>query len=261
MRHWFIFHNKHLLVERLANGEVQIPYASEPPVQYANAAAVRTVTAPWQEKVMAFEAEDCASERQRYEFLPLRQCFFLLEKRMYLLAGKCEELLFWDKNTRYCSTCGAKMQEGSEISKLCPDCHKEVFPSLATAIICLIHRQDEVLLVHANNFKSDFYGLVAGFVETGESLEEAVRREISEETGLTVGRLTYFSSQPWPYPCGLMVGFFAEYQCGELRLQRSELSKGGWFKRGNLPTLPDEASIARQMIDHWAQNGGQKSTK
>ena len=141
------------------------------------------------------------------------------------------------------------------ISKRCTQCGKEVWPQLATAVIVLIHRGDEVLLVHAKNFKSDFYGLVAGFVETGETLEEAVHREVMEETGIKIKNVTYFSSQPWPYPSGLMVGFNADYVSGELRLQRSELSKGGWFSKNNLPTIPEKLSIARMLIDAWLEKG------
>ena len=125
---------------------------------------------------------------------------------------------------------------------------------MATAVIVLIHRGDEVLLVHAKNFKSDFYGLVAGFVETGETLEEAVHREVMEETGIKIKNVTYFSSQPWPYPSGLMVGFNADYVSGEVRLQQSELSKGDWFSKNNLPTIPEKLSIARMLIDAWLEN-------
>lgn len=107
--------------------------------------------------------------------------------------------------------------------------------------------------MHARNFKTDFYGCIAGFVETGESLEEAVRREVMEETQLTIKNLRYFKSQPWPYPCGLMVGFFAEYERGELKLQDEELSRGGWFNKHSLPTIPEKLSLARMLIDDWLE--------
>jgi NAD+ diphosphatase len=143
----------------------------------------------------------------------------------------------------------------TDISKKCTQCGKEVWPQLAIAVIVLIHKGDEVLLVNARNFRTHFYGLVAGFVETGETLEEAVHREVKEETGIKITNLRYFSSQPWPYPCGLMVGFNADYVEGEIHLQRSELAKGGWFRKDNLPTIPEKLSIARKLIDAWLMNG------
>ena len=87
--------------------------------------------------------------------------------------------------------------------------------------------------------------------EAVETLEEAVHREVLEETGLTIHHLKYFSSQPWPFPSGLMVGFTADYASGELSLQATELSKGGWFTKENLPQIPEKLSIARKLIDHW----------
>lgn len=146
------------------------------------------------------------------------------------------------------------MKMNTNISKLCTNCGKEFWPQLSTAVIVLVQRGEEVLLVHSRNFKTNFYGLIAGFVETGETLEEAAHREVLEETGIKIKNLRYFSSQPWPYPCGLMVGFFAEYDNGRLHLQKSELSKGHWFSKNNLPTIPEPLSIARIMIDNWLKN-------
>lgn len=107
--------------------------------------------------------------------------------------------------------------------------------------------------MHAKNYKTNFYGLVAGFVETGETLEQALRREVMEETQLEVKNISYFGSQPWPYPCGLMVGFTAEYASGDIHLQKSELSRGAWFRYDNLPVIPEKLSIARKLIDYWLE--------
>lgn len=143
------------------------------------------------------------------------------------------------------------MRMDTDISKKCTQCGKEIWPQLATAVIVLVHRDDKVLLVHARNFRTAFYGLVAGFVETGETLEEAVHREVREETGIEITNLRYFGSQPWPYPCGLMVGFNADYVSGEIQLQQSELSEGAWYDKDHLPTIPEKLSIARKLIDDW----------
>ena len=155
-------------------------------------------------------------------------------------------------NTKFCGVCGAPMKQETDISKRCTGCGKEIWPQLATAVIVLIRKgPDEVLLVRAKNFRSNHYGLVAGFVETGETLEEAVVREVHEEVGLEITNVRYFGSQPWPYPCGLMVGFNADYVSGEIKIQEEEITKGGWFRKDDLPEIPEKLSIARMLIDNW----------
>ena len=204
-------------------------------------------------EVKAFTIDTPVTDNPNYEMCGLRPSYYKLSRDLYLKAGKCHELIYWDQNTQFCGICGAPMKMSTDISKKCTQCGKSVWPSLATAIIVLIRRGEEVLLVHARNFKSDFYGLVAGFVETGETLEQAVHREVMEETGLTINHLKYFGSQPWPYPSGLMVGFTADYVDGEIHLQKEELSRGKWFTKYNLPTIPEKLSIARQIIDAWLE--------
>lgn len=188
-----------------------------------------------------------------WKMMPLRASFDVLPTPIYNRAGKAREILYWDQNTKFCGVCGAPMKLHTDISKRCTNCGKEVWPALATAIIVAVSRNnnEEILLVQSNKFKKDYLGLVAGFVETGETLEECLRREVWEETHIHVKNIRYFASQPWPYPSGLMVGFTAEYEDGELHLQRSELNKGGWFRRDNMPAIPGEVSLARHLIDYW----------
>lgn len=190
-----------------------------------------------------------------WQMMPLRASFDILPTPIYNMAGKAREILYWDQNTKFCGVCGAPMQLHTDISKRCTNCGKEVWPALATAIIVAITRNNgqEILLVQSNKFKKDYMGLVAGFVETGETLEECLRREVWEETHIHVKNIQYFGSQPWPYPSGLMVGFTAEYDEGEVHLQRSELNKGGWFNQNNMPAIPGKVSLARQLIDHWLE--------
>ncbi len=191
------------------------------------------------------------------QMVGLRKTYTILNEHDYQLAGKGAELLYWDQGTRYCGCCGTPTRWMTDISKRCPECGKEWWPSVSTAIIVRITREtpdgSSILLVQAKNFRRPFHGLVAGFLETGESLEQCVAREVREEVGIRIKNLRYFASQPWPYPFGLMVGFTAEYDGGDIHLQKEELTQGGWFTRDNLPPIPDKASIARQLIDDWLQ--------
>lgn len=186
-----------------------------------------------------------------YEWVDLRQSYQLLPFALYQKAGKASEILHFDTTHRHCGRCGAPMQWASPISKCCTACSEEIWPQLSTAIIVLVHKGEEALLVKAKSFRRDFYGLVAGFVETGESLEECVHREVYEETGLAITNLRYFSSQPWPYPMGLMVGFHADYKSGELKLIDGELKEAAFFRSDQLPTIPEKLSMARMLIDDW----------
>ena len=248
-KYYFVFCKDDILLQQRPDGTFTIPLQEEPP----------TEVKPWNHlmhvspmadgtEVIAYRIDNPVTHLHP---VSLRQSYYKLDRPLYLKAGKCQELLYWDQQTRYCGVCGAPMRMDTDISKKCTSCGKEVWPQLATAVIVLIHRGDEVLLVRARNFRTDFYGLVAGFVETGETLEEAVAREAMEETGVSIRNIRYFGSQPWPYPCGLMVGFHADYAGGDIHLQQSEIAKGGWFRRDNLPQIPEPLSIARMLLDDW----------
>ena len=250
--YYFVFCKEDLLILKTAEGGYTIPLCNEPPTEVKPWTHLMNIT-PMDDgtPVVTYRIESPITDDQRYEMCGLRQSYYKLEKHLYLKAGKCQELLYWDQNTKYCGVCGSPMRMDTDISKKCPECGKEIWPQLATAVIVLIHKGDEVLLVRAKNFKRDFFGLVAGFVETGETLEEAVAREAFEETGVRITNIRYFASQPWPYPCGLMVGFNADYVSGDIHLQRSEISRGGWFRKDNLPDIPEKLSIARMLLDAW----------
>ncbi len=181
----------------------------------------------------------------------LRKSHAYLPAGEYNIAVKGAELAYWDARTSWCSICGAPMQRATEISKKCTSCGDEVFPSLATAILVLVTRDDEALLVRAKTFKRPFFGLVAGFVETGESLEQCVAREVKEETSLEIRNIRYFGSQSWPFPFNLMIGFTAEYASGEVTYADGELCAGRFFSRNDLPELATPPSLARTMIDAW----------
>lgn len=253
-KYYFVFCNGEILLEKQNDGTYTIPCRDEPPTAMAAGTNMLSVTPLGDTEVRTYTISAPVTDNPHYEMCGLRASYYKLSEELYRKAGKCEELLYWDHNTKFCGVCGGHTKMNTEISKRCENCGKEIWPQLATAIIVLIHRGDEVLLVHAKNFRGNFFGLVAGFVETGETLEEAVHREVMEETGLKIKNIRYFGSQPWPYPCGLMVGFNADYCEGEIRLQESELAAGAWFRKDNLPEIPERLSIARRLIDHWLED-------
>lgn len=248
---WFVFHKSDILLTKHDDGTFSVPLCEEPPTHISDNVTIHIIEPLDGTEVRTYTIDTPVNDSENYEMCGLRASFHKLPIDLYQKAGKCEEIIYWDNNTRYCGVCGGEMKLHTDISKVCTKCGKEVWPQLATAIIVLVHKGDEVLLVHARNFRGNYYGLVAGFVETGETLEQAVEREVMEETGLSIKNIRYFGSQPWPYPCGLMIGFYAEYAGGEIKLQLSELESGGWYNKNNMPPIPDKMSIARKLIDNW----------
>lgn len=186
-------------------------------------------------------------------WMDMRQSWQRLGDELWAAASKGAELRHFGVTTRFCASCGTPLERSSGISRRCPHCRREYWPAMSPAVIVLVKRGEEALLVHARNFAGPFYALVAGFVETGETLEECVAREIREETSLEVKDIRYFGSQSWPFPSQLMLGFTAEYAGGDLRWADGELTDGGFFRRDNVPQLPRLPSISRRLIDSWLQ--------
>jgi len=187
-------------------------------------------------------------------FRDLRMLWGALDEVTWTVAGRAAQLVDWQRTHRFCGQCATPTEVARrERARVCPRCGLVAFPRLAPAVITLIERDDgRVLLARNPNFPTPFFSLLAGFVEPGETLEEAVARETFEEVGLAVGDVTYWGSQPWPFPHSLMVGFRARYVSGELVLQADEIAEAGWFAPNELPLVPPTMSIAGRMIEAWA---------
>jgi NAD+ diphosphatase len=185
-------------------------------------------------------------------FEGLRALYGLVSEPVFALAGRAGQILEWERTHRFCGRCGTPTERApGERAMRCPACGLLSFPRLSPAVITLVERGNEVLLARGVNFPAAFYSTLAGFVEPGESLEEAVRREIFEEVGVRVKNVTYFGSQPWPFPHSLMIGFLAEYESGEIKLDEREILDAAWFTPTELPRLPGKISIARRLIDTY----------
>ena len=175
----------------------------------------------------------------------------------WIAAGRAVQLVEWARTHRFCGRCGSPTEPSAgERGMKCPACGLVAYPRVAPAMITLVTRGEpgpdqEALLAQGVNFRGPMYSCLAGFVEPGEDLEGAVVREVREEVGITVGNVQYVSSQPWPFPHSLMIGFRAEYQSGDIVLEQSEIVDANWYRRDDLPPIPPGISIARKLIDGW----------
>jgi NAD+ diphosphatase len=193
-------------------------------------------------------------------FEGLRQVYGRLDEDLFWVAARAVQIVDWDRTHQFCGRCGLFLKTSqTERAKECPKCGLLHFPRLAPAIIVLVERGDQLLLARSRHFLPDMYSVLAGFVEPGESLEEAVVREVKEEVGIDVKDIRYFSSQPWPFPHSLMIGFTATYTGGEISLNDEEIEDAGWFTIDNLPRIPGKISIARKLIDGFVGKHGKVS--
>lgn len=248
-QYWYVFYGDQLLLQKQADGYT-IPFTREAPTVITRSLPVEM---PDGTVAIAAYTDQPFKETDSYQPMGLRAAYGQVDKYLYRQAGKAYQINYWDQHSRFCPACGTPTEQKTPIMKKCPACGYEMFPAVSPAIIVLIRKADQILLVHARNFKGTFHGLVAGFLETGETLEQCVEREVMEETGLKVKNIRYWGNQPWPYPSNLMVGFIADYAGGEIQLQEEELSSGAFYGKDNLPEIPRKLSLARKMIDWWLE--------
>ncbi len=191
------------------------------------------------------------------EFADLRHAAGLLPHDEAGLVAYARAMISFRHRHRFCGSCGAPTEpqnNGRVMTCTLEGCATESFPRVDPAIIVLVTDGDRALLGRQPDWPAGRYSTIAGFVEPGESLEDAVRREVLEETGIETGAMTYQSSQPWPFPRSLMLGFRAQAKTTEIRLGDRELEDARWFHRDELATgsmMPFSQSIAYRLIDEW----------
>jgi len=253
---WFVFKSGKLLVTRDAE-PLPVPFVSDPndrdlgvgeDVQFLG----RLDGAP----CYAAEAGERFPVPEGMEFMGLRHLFADYGELFFRIAGIGSQLLTWDRTHRFCGACGALNEESSvERAKICPKCGLLQFPRISPAVIVAIVRGDRILLGRGARFRNtEMFSVLAGYVESGETLEECVQREVREEVGIEVGNIKYFASQQWPFPHSLMIGFTAEYRAGEITVDGIEILEAGWFTADNLPEIPGKPSIARLLIDWFVES-------
>ncbi len=197
---------------------------------------------------------------ERGRFHDLRYLGSILPADDANLIAHARALVIWHEGQRFCGQCGAptRPEQGGN-TRICtnPECVLRLFPRVDPAIIVLVHDRDRCLLGRQASWPEGRYSTIAGFVEPGESLEDAVAREVMEETNIRVGDVRYHSSQPWPFPSALMLGFTADAMSEDIALNDDELEDAQWFTAKELasgyPKLPPRLSISRHLIDSWVE--------
>lgn len=250
---WFILQNQKLLIKENSHG-LMIPGSSD-------IAAIK-LQARYPQYLGSLDGRPCyAAEypKDRTVSNPFclespRMLFGRLDDDLVWIAGLANHLVFWNTNHQYCGRCGSLTEtKTDERAKICPECGLVNYPRLSPAVIVAIIKDNQILLATSPRFKSNFYSVLAGFVEPGETLEDCVKREVREEVGIEVKNIRYFGSQPWPFPDSLMVAFTCEWAKGEIVIDHNEILKAGWFGVDNLPVVPAKISIARRLIDWFSE--------
>ena len=248
---WFAFRNRELLVAAdsfLPPGEALDRLGLQP---------VQTHYLGLLEDIRCYAAELPPETRppEGMAFHDLRALLGRLEWDLHELAGRAIQIVEWDRNHRYCGACATPTEIATaERSRVCPRCGLHHFPRIAPSMIVAVEREDAILLARGPHFPPGIHSVLAGFLEPGESAEDAVVREVYEETHIEVTDIRYFGSQPWPFPHSLMLGFQARYAAGEIQVDGTEVETAGWFAADEMPMIfPGSVSIAQWLIHDFLE--------
>ncbi|MDQ1353508.1 MAG: diphosphatase [Acidobacteriota bacterium] len=253
--YWFIFQGEKLLVEITKDDRCDIPLLDNPSELNLTTTGKQYLGRYNNCRCYSAEVTGNMNPPQNMEFCTLRQLFYRMDNDLFWAAGYASQIVLFEQTHQYCGRCGSKTEAAeNERAKICPECRLINYPRVSPSMIVAVIKEDKILLARSPRFKGSFYSVLAGFVESGETLEECVIREVKEETNIDLKNIRYFGSQPWPFPHSLMVGFIADYAGGELSIDKNEIVDAGWFSVDNLPGLPGKISIARRLIDWFIEN-------
>lgn len=170
-------------------------------------------------------------------------------ERIFELAARAVQVALFLQTHRFCGQCGSAMSLVNwELAMLCNKCGHRCYPRIAPCVLVGILHHDKILLARSSRHRAGFYSILAGFVESAETLEQAAVREVKEEVGIDIANLRYVGSQPWPFPHSLMTGFIADYAGGDIVCQPQEIEEAGWFSLNELPQVPPIETLSGQII-------------
>ena len=187
------------------------------------------------------------------EYSSLRFLLGRVKDALFDMAGRAFQIALFYRTHQYCGQCGEKMHAIDwEIAMKCYHCQHRCYPRISPCIIVGIRKENKILLaLHQRHQKSNspVFTVLAGFTEPGETLEHCVQREVYEESGIKIKKIQYVTSQPWPFPHSLMMGYIAEYESGEIKIDPRELCSAAWYEVDKLPVIPNSGTLAKKLID------------
>lgn len=242
----FIFRGNEIL---LHDSGPFLPEMNICPFMGLDAQALQPVWLDGDDEQRTCHVDDMAEAPPGYEFRKLRAVLPMLGD-LGPVASRAFQVSEWVRTHRYCGVCATPMyQSDKELCFHCPACRFSAYPRISPAMMVLIKKNDSILLARHHQYGTGRYTALAGFVEAGENIEDAIHREVYEEVGLYVNDLRYFGSQSWPFPHSLMIAYTVEYESGELRIQQDEIADARWFGPGDpLPDIPRSESVAGRLI-------------
>ncbi len=254
---WFVFRGRTLLVG--ANDEPPVLGSLDALGLQVEATHYLGTLGP--EPCQAARVADDAEAPRGMRWAELRGLLTQLPSPLMSVAGRAVQVVAWGREHRFCGACGTRTSAvPGRRAVRCPTCQLESFPRLSPAIIVAVERGNEILLARSPHFPEGVHSTLAGFVDPGESVEEAVHREVHEEVGLAITNVRYFASQPWPFPNSLMLGFVADWASGEIDIDGEEIVSADFFAADALPpTFPGRISISQWLLADFLRRRGQPS--
>lgn len=253
---WFAFRRRELLV----SDQFGVPHVPSIDALGFSARRIQFLGHLNGEACFAAELSEHSEAPRGAQFRDLRLLYGRMRDELMGVAARAVQIMEWDRTHQFCGACGAQTEpHGKTRSRVCtnPSCKLEHYPRISPAMIVAVERGDEILLARSPHFPAGIFSTLAGFVDPGETIEEAVHREVFEETGVRVRNVRYFGSQAWPFPNSLMLGFQADYESGELRLDPEEIEDAAFFHFDAMPPMfPGRISISQWLIQDFLERHG-----
>lgn len=253
--YYFIFSDNNMLIKKESGNRVSIPLIKE------KSAANLTLSGTCFLGIVEGRACYCsqissADLPEPYKLMNLRALYGKIDNGFWSISGYARQIYDWNMNFKFCGRCGTKTKKNKEEhARICLKCSLTSYPRISPAIITAVVKGSQILLARGINFPNKkMFSVLAGFVEPGENLETCVKREVFEEVGINIKNIQYFNSQSWPFPDSLMIGFTADYDKGEISIDKEEIAEAGWFRKDDLPqVLPGKQSLAGELIEWFVQ--------